>query len=121
MTGKAVFEGYDIHTPGQQTVTVTYTENDITATATFSIHVSAAPTEALPPPTEPEETQSATETATEQIPPVPTKEITNGDKLPLWPLLIPLLFALILIFKVNEMVQRSRRKKRRPRKKMEWD
>lgn len=44
VTSSATFSGYDMSTPGSQTVTVSYTESDVTATATYSITVNALPT-----------------------------------------------------------------------------
>lgn len=121
VTPHAEFSGYDMQLPGRQTVTVSYTENGTTATATMNITVTAAPTQAPTLPTAPEDTQPVTKAAAEEISPAPAKEEAKKDVPPLWLLLIPLLLAIILIFKVNEMIQRKRRRKRRPRKKMEWD
>lgn len=39
VTSSATFSGYDMVTPGNQTVTVSYTENEITKTATYNITV----------------------------------------------------------------------------------
>lgn len=44
VTSKAVFTGYDMETPGTQTVTVTYTEGDVVKNATYQITVNAIPT-----------------------------------------------------------------------------
>ena len=43
VTGKAVFSGYDMSKAGSQTVTVSYTENDITKTAQYGITVNERP------------------------------------------------------------------------------
>lgn len=43
VTAKATFTGYDMSTLGDQTVTVSYTENGITKTADYAITVSKAP------------------------------------------------------------------------------
>lgn len=127
VTDRAEFTGYDPQLPGQQTVTVTYTENGTTSIASFTVNVTAAPSEAPTHATESDEPQFGTGSAV-QLPPTPakppvteTETEAEKDTPPLWLLLIPLLLALILIFKVNEMIQRKRRRKRRPRKKMEWD
>ena len=42
VTSKATFSGYDLSTTGNQTVTVSYTENNVEKTATYQITVSAA-------------------------------------------------------------------------------
>ena len=42
VTSKATFTGYDLSTTGQQTVTVSYTENEVTKTADYSITVKPA-------------------------------------------------------------------------------
>lgn len=137
VTTQAQFSGHDMHTPGQQTVTVTYEENGITTTATVTIDVAPAPADAATGPDEPGEPQVGTGFGV-QLPPTPAKQpeketdavrdpsnipdaSDTPDTPPLWILLIPLLLAVVLIFKVNEMIQRKRRRKRRPRKKMEWD
>lgn len=39
----ATFSGYDLSTPGTQTVTVSYTENEVTKTTSYQITVSALP------------------------------------------------------------------------------
>lgn len=147
VTAHARFVGHDMDIPGEQTVTVIYDENGISSTASFSISVAPAPTEAATRPDEPGETQTGTGFAemqpptpakqpgetqsstgsAEMLPPTPAKQPgaesdkNTTDTPPLWLLLIPLLVAVILIFKVNEMVQKKRRRKRRPRKRMEWD
>lgn len=43
VTSSARFSGYDMSTPGEQTVTVSYTEGDITKTATYTITVNELP------------------------------------------------------------------------------
>ena len=43
VTGKAVFSDYDMSSAGNQTVTVSYTENDITKTAQYGITVNERP------------------------------------------------------------------------------
>ena len=112
-----VYSGHDMYQSGSQTVTVSYTENGVTVNSTMQITVTAPPTEATTAPTEaplPEETQAKE--------PSPSATLTpKKDLPPIWLLLIPLLLALVLIYKVNEMVQRKRRRKKRSRKKMEWD
>lgn len=45
VTTAATFSGYDLATVGTQTVTVTYTEGEVTATTTYEIEVVAAQTE----------------------------------------------------------------------------
>lgn len=137
VTSQATFSGHDMYSPGQQTVTVAYEENGITATATVIIDVAPAPSDAATRPVEPGEPQVGTGFGV-QLPPTPAKQpeketspiqdVQNStdtsdtqDIPPLWILLLPLLLALILIFKVSEMIQRKRRRKRRPRKKIEWD
>lgn len=113
------YSGHDLSQPGTQEVTVSYTENGVTASTTMQITVEAPPTEATTAPTQAPETE-APEVPTQSPAPAPVKE-EKRDTPPLWPLFIPLILAVILIFKLNEMLQRKRRKKRRPRKKMEWD
>jgi len=44
VTANATFNGYDMSTTGEQTVTVSYTEGDITKTATYGITVNPIPT-----------------------------------------------------------------------------
>ena len=44
VTSKAVFTGYDMESPGTQTVTVSYTEGDVAKNATYQITVNAIPT-----------------------------------------------------------------------------
>lgn len=44
VTEDATFSGYDMSTTGTQTVTVSYTENEVTKTATYSIEVKAPAT-----------------------------------------------------------------------------
>ena len=112
------YSGHDLTQPGIQDVTISYTENGVTATSTMQITVEAPPTEATTAPTQAPETE-APEVPTEAT--VPTKAEEKKDTPPIWPLFIPLILAVILIFKVNELIQRKRRKKQRPRKKMEWD
>lgn len=43
VTNDASFSGYDMDTPGNQTVTVSYTEGDVKETATYNITVNAVP------------------------------------------------------------------------------
>lgn len=43
VTSSATFSGYDMDDEGEQTVTVSYTENEINRTANYSITISAAP------------------------------------------------------------------------------
>ena len=45
VTSEAVLSGYDKDAEGQQTVTVTYTENGVEVSATFNVTVKAAGTE----------------------------------------------------------------------------
>lgn len=117
VTPLVVYSGHDMSQPGDQTVTVTYTENGVTVNSTMQITVTPRPTETTVATEAPE-----TEAPAETLPNVPAPAANpKKDMPPLWPLLIPLVLAIILIFKVNEMIQRKRRRKRRPRKKMEWD
>ena len=44
VTADATFSGYDMSTAGDQTVTVSYTESDVTKTATYDINVAAPKT-----------------------------------------------------------------------------
>lgn len=44
VTASATFSGYDMSTTGSQTVTVSYTEGEVTKTATYAITVEAIPT-----------------------------------------------------------------------------
>jgi len=44
VTANATFSGYSMSTTGAQTVTVSYTENEVTKTATYGITVNAIPT-----------------------------------------------------------------------------
>lgn len=44
VTSGATYSGYDMSTPGSQTVTVSYTESEVTKTATYGIVVNALPT-----------------------------------------------------------------------------
>ena len=119
VTPDVVYTGHDFSQPGTQDVTVSYTENGVTATSTVQITVEARPTEATTAPTEVPETESVV-MPSEASTPVHGNEHKKNTP-PIWPLLIPLSIACILIYKVNELLQRKRRKKQRPRKKMEWD
>lgn len=117
VTEDVVFSGYDLSQPGQQEVTVTYTENDRTVTTTMQITVAAAPVETSAPPTLPPETQ-----ATETEPATPAMADTAEEDRPsLLILLIPLALAVVLMLVVIHMVQKQRRRRRRRRKKMQWD
>ena len=119
VTPDVVYTGHDLSQPGTQDVTVSYTENGVTATSTVQITVEARPTEATTAPTEVPETESVV-MPSEASTPVHGNEHKKNTP-PIWPLLIPLAIAGVLIYKVNELLQRKRRKKQRPRKKMEWD
>lgn len=47
VTASATFTGYDMSSPGDQTVTVSYTESGVTKTTTYTITVNAAGSEAI--------------------------------------------------------------------------
>ena len=110
VTAEAEFSGYDPHTLGMQTVTVTYTENGITTTGETAVLVqeqddyiplpSVAQPEAPvePQPEEPEETD-------------PVEASSHWWVL----LLIPAAWGL---YELREYLQRKRRRRQRRRRKM---
>ena len=120
VTDLAVYTDYDLSQPGDQTVTISYTENDTTVTTTMDITVVPAPAETTAAATE-AHTPVDPEPEPEPIAPEQTEKTEEPSRPSLWILLVPLLLAVILIFKVIELVQRKRRRRRRTRKKMEWD
>ena len=117
VTPNAVYTGHDPSQPGVQDITIQYTENGITLTSTLQITVKAPPIAATQTQTAPADTEPPAET---EIPAPAVQEYTE-DNVPAWILWIPSFLAVILIFKVNELIRRRQRKKKRPRKKMEWD
>lgn len=119
VTEDVVFSGYDLSQPGQQTVTVAYTENDRTVTTSMQITVAAAPVDTTEPATLPTPTETE---APETLPVTPVKADTEEEERPsVLILLIPLVLAVVLMFVVIHMVQKKRRRRRRRRKKMQWD
>ena len=117
VTPNAVYTGHDPSQPSVQDITIQYTENGITLTSTLQITVKAPPIAATQTQTAPADTEPPAETEI----PAPAVQEYAEDNVPAWILWIPSFLAVILIFKVNELIRRRQRKKKRPRKKMEWD
>ena len=90
VTAGAVFSGVDMNQPGEQLLTVTYTENGTEATAQLLIDVVGNP--AVPEEEAPLETQPQAEEITDPVP------ASSGAPAPLWPfVMLALLLALLAL------------------------
>lgn len=75
VTSSATFTGYNMSTPGEQTVTVSYTENNITKTASYTITVNALPQYTV---TLSDDNTSLTEASAGAGVTLPTRSALNG-------------------------------------------
>lgn len=115
VTAEAHFAGFDFAAAGEQTVTVSYTEADVTATTDFQIHI-------LPPPTE-----APTEAPTEPATQTPSESPSVPASLPEAPasepdLRIPAAVGCgLLILLLVLLRHRNRRKHRRKKPQIHLD
>lgn len=108
VTENVVIFGYDPQQSGDQTVTVSYTENGITCEETISVHVTPQPT------TEPPATQPETTTPT-SLPPETTEaaipEPVHSSEFPAWvPISVAAAGILALLFRPRRGKYERRRK-----------
>lgn len=118
ITDKAVFSGYDGHSLGMQTLTVSYTENGNTVTTELDILVQE---EAAYVPLPSEEIPTdvwVTEAVDEPEEATPEEEKTEGFSF-LW--LLVLIPVVLTGYELHERHQRIQRRRRRRRRKIRWE
>lgn len=96
VTSAAIFSGVDMAQPGEQLLAVTYTENEITASAKLLIDVVGTPAPQIAEPTEPAKTA--------QMPALPTS--SSGEPAPLWPFVLLAVLLALLAFLIRLKISR---------------